>query len=180
MPDDRLIRDILHLVRGRYFGKYRGLVASNTPDPTRRGRIEVLVPALFGTQALWAMPCVPYAGKDVGFHMLPAKDTGVWVEFEAGDLSYPIWSGCYWAAEDVAASDETNQVKFIRTGSFTFRIDDASGELVIQHKNGAKLTVSLLKLLLEAAEVEAVAKGGNNISVNSLTVSINNGTQEIA
>ena len=179
MQDDKLTRDMLELLRSRYFGKYRGLVASATPDPTRRGRVQVTVPAVLGEQVVWAMPCVPYAGKNVGFHMLPPEGAGVWVEFEAGDPSYPIWAGCFWAAEDVAAADEQPAVKFIRTDKFTMRIDDKTGELVIQHNSGAKFTVSLLSLKLEAAEVESVAKL-RNLSVNAASVSINDGTQEVA
>ena len=178
MQDDKLTRDMLELLRGRFFGKYRGLVASNQTDPTRRGRVEVTVPAVLGEQTVWAMPCVPYAGKNVGFHMLPPVGAGVWVEFEAGDPSYPIWAGCYWASDDVAASDEMAAVKFIRTDKFTLRIDDKTGELVIKHNSGAKLTVSLLKLQLEAAEVESVAKM-RNLSVSAASVSINDGTQEV-
>ena len=110
--------------------------------------------------------------------MLPPVGAGVWVEFEAGDPSYPIWAGCYWASDDVAASDEMAAVKFIRTDKFTLRIDDKTGELVIKHNSGAKLTVSLLKLQLEAAEVESVAKL-RNLSVSAASVSINDGTQEV-
>ena len=177
--DDKLLRDILELVRGRYFGKYRGLVASTEKDSTRRGRIQVIVPAVLGDQVVWAMPCVPYAGANVGFHMLPPENAGVWVEFEAGDPSYPIWSGCYWASDDVAAADESAGVKFLRTDKFTLRIDDNNGELVLQHNSGAKLTISLLKMKLEAADVESVAKL-RNLSVNATNVSINDGTQEVA
>lgn len=179
MQDDKLTRDMLELLRGRYFGKYRGLVASNQQDPTRRGRIEVTVPAVLGDQTVWAMPCVPYAGKGVGFHMLPPAGAGVWVEFEAGDPSYPIWAGCFWAADDVAADDETAAVKFIRTDKFTIRIDDQTGQLVIQHNSGAKATFTLLKLKLEAVDVESVAKT-RNLSVNAAKVSINDGTQEVS
>lgn len=179
MQDDKLTRDMLELLRSRHYGKYRGLVVSNEADPTRRGRIQVTVPAVLGEQAVWAMPCVPYAGKHVGFHMLPPAGAGVWVEFEAGDPSYPIWAGCFWAADDVAVADESAGVKFIRTDKFTLRIDDSSGELVIQHNSGAKLTVSLLALKLEAAEVESVAKL-RNLTVNAASVSINDGTQEVA
>ena len=37
--------------------------------------------------------CVPYAGPKVGFVMLPEVGSGVWIEFEGGDVSYPIWTG---------------------------------------------------------------------------------------
>src|SRR5215510_10895257 len=95
MQNPYQMRDMLDVLHTRYYGKYRGQVTDNN-DPTGRGRIEVLVPAVMGNEPVWALPCVPYAGKDVGFYAIPKVDAGVWVEFEAGDPSHPIWVGCYW------------------------------------------------------------------------------------
>ena len=47
------------------------------------------------------MPCVPYAGPNVGFAFLPEVGSGVWIEFEGGDVSYPIWVGGYWREGEV-------------------------------------------------------------------------------
>ena len=177
MHDDPTSRDMLELLRNRYFGKYRGLVASSTPDPTLRGRVQVQVPAVLGTATVWAMPCVPYAGKDVGVHMLPPAGAGVWVEFEAGDPSYPIWSGCYWAQGDIDPTDAVPSVKFIRTDRVSLRIDDLKGELVID-TGASKITINALSIKLDSIEVKASAKT-RNISVDPARVSINDGTQEI-
>lgn len=81
------------------FGKYRGLVVSRE-DPKKLGRLLVRVPALFGAETIWADPCFPLAGPNLGAVWLPPPGSGVWVEFEAGDPSRPIWSGCWYAAPD--------------------------------------------------------------------------------
>jgi hypothetical protein len=63
------------------------------------GRLTAKVPGLLGDDVVtgWATPCVPYGGSDnLGFFMVPEKDAGVWIEFEGGDLEFPIWSGTYW------------------------------------------------------------------------------------
>ena len=177
MFEDLTSRDTLDLLRSRYFGKYRGLVAGSTPDPTQRGRIEVRVPAVLGDTVVWAMPCVPYAGKDVGMHMLPPAGAGVWVEFEAGDPSYPIWSGCYWAQGDLSPADALPSIKFIRTDRVSLRIDDALGELVIE-TGTSKITLNALQIKIESIEVKASAKT-RSISVDPARVSINDGAQEI-
>ena len=177
MHDDPTSRDMLDLLRSRYFGKYRGLVAAATPDPTLRGRVQVQVPAVLGAAIVWAMPCVPYAGKGVGVHMLPPAGAGVWVEFEAGDPSYPIWSGCYWAQGDIDPTDAVPSVKFIRTDRVSLRIDDLKGELVID-TGASKITINALSIKLDSIEVKASAKT-RNISVDPARVSINDGTQEI-
>ena len=37
---------------------------------------------------IWALPCVP-----PGLELMPKVGDVVWVEFEAGDPSYPVWMG---------------------------------------------------------------------------------------
>jgi hypothetical protein len=82
----------------KYYGKYRGTVVNNL-DPEQRGRIQALVPDVLGiTPSSWAMPCVPMAGKEQGFFMVPQIGAGVWMEFEQGDPDYPIWVGGFWGA----------------------------------------------------------------------------------
>ena len=85
------------------YGKYRGKVQDNK-DPLRLGRIRAFVPAVAPDGLNWAMPCVPYAGPQEGFLMLPPVGANVWVEFEGGDLNYPIWSGGFWGDTDAAAA----------------------------------------------------------------------------
>jgi len=148
---------MFHAMDGRFFGKYRGLVVGNV-DPTSRGRLQVQVPAVMGEESVWAAPCVPYAGDGVGFFALPPVNAGVWVEFEAGDPSYPIWSGCFWADGQIAAGDAVPTIKFFKTDSFTIRLDDAQGEMVIETKTGSRITLNATDLKLEALQVSQVAQ----------------------
>ena len=131
---------ILEYLRSHYFGKYRGTVTDNS-DNTSRGRLKVQVPTVLGTLEVWAMPCVPYAGDGVGFYSLPPAQSGVWVEFEGGDPSYPIWSGCFWADNELPDSGGPD-VKIWQTDSLTVRLDDSSadGELLLQNAGGSKTT----------------------------------------
>ncbi len=176
--EDQALRDVVELLRSRHFGKYRGVVASNTPDPTRRGRVEIRVPAVLGDQIVWAMPCVPFAGKGVGFHMLPPAGAGVWIEFEAGDPSYPIWTGCYWSSGDIDAIDERAAIKFIRTDKLTLRIDDERGELVIETRTGSKFTISALEIEQRAATISAVSKT-KDTSLTPGSFSVHHGATEV-
>lgn len=109
-----LIQDLVDRLDHRFFGKYRGVVHDNA-DPEHRGRVQVIVPRLLGptTPTGWALPAAPYAGPDQGFFAVPDKGAAVWVEFEEGDLSSPIWSGGFWGAPqqgDVGQSDSTARV----------------------------------------------------------------------
>ena len=58
------------------------------------------VPSVLGDQVVtgWATPCVPYGGQPgQGLFAMPDQGAGVWVEFEEGDLEFPIWVGTFWS-----------------------------------------------------------------------------------
>lgn len=156
MVEDRL-EQLADMMSRRVFGKYRGKVASNE-DSQKRGRLEVTVPAIFGNQRIWALPCVPAANPDgSGVFAMPDIGANVWVEFEAGNLDYPIWTGCFWAENTVPAADGVPGVKFWRTKNFVIRVDDDAGELVIEKKGGGKLTLSATEVNAEANSVVQTA-----------------------
>ena len=75
----------------QYFGVYRATVLSNA-DPEQRYRLQVDVPAVPAASGEWAMPSIPYP---TGTVVLPPVGALVWVQFEGGDPSYPLWTG--WA-----------------------------------------------------------------------------------
>ncbi len=64
-------------IASKVFGKYRGKVVENI-DPPGMGRVQVFVPAVPGKNyASRAMPCVQYAGEDIGFFALPPVLEGI-------------------------------------------------------------------------------------------------------
>ena len=78
--DRELTRAMADSMAMRHYGKYRGQVSDNA-DPEGLGRLRVVVPALLNEAAVWAMPCVPYAGDGVGLFAMPPIGSAVWVEF---------------------------------------------------------------------------------------------------
>jgi hypothetical protein len=97
----------------RFYGKYRGLVATNV-DPDGQGRITALVPEVLGlTPSSWALPCTPYAGVQAGLFTVPLPGSGVWIEFEAGDVTRPIWSGCWWGNAEVPLNESGDRATFV-------------------------------------------------------------------
>jgi len=78
---------------GRLCGIHRGLTMDNT-DPKSLMRLRVQVPAVLGTQEVWALPCIP-----IGTSIVPAIGEGVWIMFESGDPARPVWMGTWSCAE---------------------------------------------------------------------------------
>lgn len=108
---EELLGEVLERLDQRYYGKHRGYV-HRVDDPHNSGRIQAFVPRLLGPDQPtgWALPAAPYAGPDQGFFAIPDVGAGVWMEFEEGDLSRPIWSGMWWGsqqAEDVGTTEST-------------------------------------------------------------------------
>lgn len=169
---EELMREVLEAQQGRFFGKYRGIVQDNF-DKRRRGRLKIKVPQVLGNTEVWALPCVPYAGKDVGFFAMPDKGTGVWVEFEAGDPTYPIWTGCVWKEGDISAADADPSIKFFKTKKFTLRVDDSSGEIRIEDQSGSQIVITTTGMEIKSNEVNMESAGGRNVKVDAATVSVN-------
>jgi len=157
MADPDLER-LMEELESHLFGKYRGKVVDNN-DPDKRGSVRVVVPAVMGEKQLWALPCVPYAGPDVGFFAIPPVDASVWVEFENGKRDRPIWTGCFWAAGEIPAADGTPDIAFFRTKGATIRIEE-SGTLEIETAGGAKITMTGTEIKLEAPSIKHSANGG--------------------
>ena len=183
-----MMEQVLEWIRGHYFGKHRGLVEDND-DPTKRGRLKVRVPSVLGPLAVWAMPCVPYAGKGVGFYSLPDAGTGVWIEFEAGDPSFPIWTGCFWA-DDELPDQSSAALKIWKTSTVTLRIDDDAKEVVLSSSDGGSVGVTA-EVALKAGDAARPARHTVTSSsvvsevdaikteVTSASFSVNNGALEV-
>ena len=79
---------------------YRANVDENH-DPLRRGRLQVSVPDV-GVTACRAEACLPPVPMvPLAF---PAVGSTVWVQFEDGDCSRPVWVGTVW--ETALAADQ--------------------------------------------------------------------------
>jgi len=161
----------------RFFGKYRGLVVDNQ-DSTSRARLQVKVPAVMGDVPIWALPCVPYAGDSVGFFALPDVGTAVWIEFEAGNIDYPIWVGCFWSDGQIATADAAPSIKFLKTGKFTLRIDDDSGEVSLEVSSGSSLKLTTLEFTANGKSITHQTDGAK-IALDAVSVDVNNGAFKV-
>ncbi|MGO8855505.1 MAG: phage baseplate assembly protein V [Steroidobacteraceae bacterium] len=166
--NDALLNELLERIRGRFYGKYRGSVTDVDADTMR---IKASVPSVLpGATTGWCMACVPYAGPDVGVVMLPEVGSGVWIEFEGGDVSYPIWVGCYWRSTEVP-SEASATVKSIITQAGSVALDDDAGSITLT--DAQQNTV-----VLDSDGVTSTS-GSSTVAIGADGVSVNDGALEV-
>jgi hypothetical protein len=152
--------------------KFRGVVVDNL-DPQQIGRLKVKVPSLLGEEAVFAMPCVPYAGPSVGFLALPPVGANVWVDFEAGDVTRPVWSGCFWGPGEAPPEAGRPETSFFKTTQAILRLEDQSGG------TGFAVEVNGVALALGKNSQIELRNGGQKIVVTVSQVSMNDGVLEV-
>ncbi len=155
------------------YGKYRGTVVDNV-DPMMVGRLRVAVPAV-DLSGVWAMPCFPLAGHQSGAWLMPGPGSGVWVEFEEGDVDQPIWTGCwYGSAADVPplaleASPATPPIVLQTPGQASIRLSDApgpTGGVLLQTPTGGRISITDEGITLSNGKGATITLVGPTVSVN--------------
>ena len=157
-----------------YFGKYRGSVINNI-DPMSIGRLQVQVPDVLGlVPTTWAMPCMPFAGKQMGAWLIPQVGTGVWVEFEQGDPDYPIWSGCWYgsvaevpvlALAGVTASP--NITLQSATQNALIISDNPAQGIMLKSSTGATLIINSAGITIQSGGGAIITLAGPTVTVNA-------------
>ena len=157
-------------------------------DPEQLGRISATVLDILGNvPTTWALPCVPVAGMiglQSGIYVVPPIGANVWIEFEHGDINYPIWSGCYWG--------DTSQIPLPALGG-----DPATPPIVLQTVGQNAVTIGgdpITGITISCGPPElpsspqitltpmgiTLRAGPCSISVTVASVSINNGALEVS
>lgn len=182
-----------------FFGKYRGFVTDNE-DPETRARIKLTVPSVLGEEIThWAEPCLPFGGlSDQGLFMVPEVGAQVWVEFEEGNVSKPIWTGTVWqqtADVPTEAADRSPHMRQLKTPSghiLSFDDTDGEEEIRLYHKADAEMKIdqegsiqftdasgATLTMNAEDSSIQIEDANGNTVVMESsgTTISDSNGNQ---
>ncbi len=206
---ERTVADLVRQTERSFFGKYRGLVVDND-DPEQLGRLRAQVPSILGEETVtgWALPCSPYGGmENQGWFVVPDIGAGVWVEFEQGDLEFPVWSGTFWSkpggttevpianGPDGAETDVAPVTRRVMktTKGHTIQLEDADDdELVLIHEatngNTVKLDADGItvtdgansnEVVMSTDGVAVTDANGNSIEMTSsgITIADSNGNE---
>lgn len=164
----------------KYYGKYPGVVLGNDPpqnDP-HRGELLVEVHGILEETPdgksqrpiqVKAKPCFP-----PGFFFIPEQGDNVWVEFGAGDINNPIWTGVWYpkgkTPNTVDTQAPTKFQKVIRTVSGqVIQLDDSNGseKLVITDEKNKNT------IIMDKNGIKLAAGNNVNITMDSTGITLN-------
>ena len=134
----------------------------NNQDPLQTGRLQAVVPEVLGEiPSGWALPCAPYGGTQCGFFAIPPIGAGVWIEFEAGDPSRPIWAGTWWAAGEVPMDEKgvpaQTTTKILRSDfGLIVSLDDVQQTITLSDALG--LNLMSIKVVQGTIEVKSLVR----------------------
>ncbi len=183
---DEMLARLVERVESRFYGKYRAFVADNN-DPEHRGRLRLRIPSVLGPSVVsgWAMPCAPYGGAPgEGFFFIPAKNAGVWAEFEAGLLEYPIWVGTFWSkpggATEVpppADAQSPPTSKMIKTAKHIIELADEDNKEAIKITDASKNKITIDKngILVEDANGNKIRMESGGVTIESTKIKLGKG-----
>jgi len=169
----------------KYYGKYPGFVVDRAPELAaghHRGVLRVRVPGILeedtsgGERALEALASPAFMP---GLFWVPEVGDSVWVEFAAGDVDHPIWTGVWYAVDATPAnldgSRPTEDQKVIRTpsGQLVYLEDTAGSERLVLEDgaNSNRITMDRNGIKLEA--------GACSIELTATTLTLTNGTHTL-
>ncbi|TET46792.1 hypothetical protein E3J59_02730 [Candidatus Aerophobetes bacterium] len=182
---EKTLSQLIEKIENRYYGKYKGIVIDND-DPEKLGRLRVKIPSVLGENVVsgWSMPCVPYGGaNDQGFFFIPEKDAGVWIEFEEGDLEFPIWVGTFWtkpggATEvpkpgDIQSPPSRKIIRTVKENSIELEDKDNEEAIIITEKtNGNKITMNSNGIIVEDGNSNKIELTSSGVTITSSKIKI--------
>jgi len=164
----------------RFYGKYRATVLNNL-DPQLQGRIQVQLADRYGLfPSTWAMPAFAFAGKGNGIVALPQVASAVWIEFEAGDPDYPVWSGAFWPDPAgfpplalVGATPVTPNIHVqTSTGTSVTLSDNPAQQVLLKTATGALVMIGTAGITITNGQGASIAMVGPSVIINNGALTI--------
>ena len=112
---------------------------------------------------------------------MPPIGAGVWVEFEQGDLDYPIWTGCWWgSAAEVpplafAGLPAAPNIVLQTTGQNSMVVSDLpgpTGGIMLKSATGAMIIVNDTGIYIENGKGASIRLVGPSVDINNAALTI--------
>lgn len=164
------------------------MVVNNT-DPDHMNRIKVAIPEVMGGIVLWAYSKGQHGSTGSGFKMMAPKNGDiVYITFEYGDPSKPLWEYHGWAQNQIPdILDDPDTMGIVTPNGNRIWLNDKDGSLKMYLYGSATIYAegpvsinSKAQAYVNASKV--IVNQGNNdgiININELTQKLNQLVSEI-
>ena len=149
---------------------------STTTTRCKLGRITAQVPDVLGDEpSTWALPCLPFTGPAGGSVRRAADGAGVWVEFEQGDPSFPIWTGCWYGDASELPPDARRGAARLASrwsiqtpGAHKLVMSDVPGGtgILLQAQGGAYIRIDEKGVTIGNGEGASIVLIGDEVNIN--------------
>ena len=165
----------------KFYGKFRGTVVNNV-DPEQRGRIQVMVADVSGfALSSWAMASFPVGGLQMGIFCVPMIGSGVWIEFEQGDLDYPVWTGIFYgSAAEVPAMAHLIPPgvpgivlqTVLQNSILISDVPGPTGGIMLKSTTGAMILINELGITISNGQGAIIQMTGPSVVINAGALTI--------
>lgn len=164
---------------GRYYSAYRAFVIDPQPDDKHIGNILVHIPRVQGGMKIIARAKQMYGGPGFGAkYFQPKAGEIVWIQFENGNPTKPIWSYHTWAENECPEElQDINTAGLVTANGIKVLLNEPeSGDssLLIQFPEGPEVSVNQDSVTI-TKDQSVIKIEGSSVSVNSEKVTFNDG-----
>ena len=173
---EKHLATIADTIENRFFGKYRGIVTDVVTEKEegkeKMGFIMVQIPEIYydGIVPL-VKPCVSFAGENCGFFAFPKKGDRIWIEFEGGDQSRPLWSGFWWKKGAIPGFMSLDIVGIVSRTGHRITMDDNSGIISLAHAKGPSIDVTDKEITFKVGRTKMVISD-DGVTINDYTFEV--------
>jgi uncharacterized protein involved in type VI secretion and phage assembly len=142
-----------------------------------KGRIQAEVTDVLGySPSTYAMPCLPFGGLATGMISVPSIGAGVWIEFEQGNVDFPIWTGCFWGS--TAEMPAIGKIvppglsavalqTTLQNGLLISDVPGPTGGIMLKSATGASIIVNDTGIYIQNGKGASIVMTGPTVTVNA-------------
>jgi Type VI secretion system/phage-baseplate injector OB domain len=169
---EKQLVSLAETIEGRFYGKYRAKVKAIGKDQNDLGIITVEIPEIFPDKDIpLVKPVVPFAGKNCGFAAFPKVNDVIWVEFEAGNQNKPIWTGFWWADNEIPDTVNWDTVALVSRNGYRLVLDDKQEKISLVHSKGPEISLTADEIKFKVGNTTIVISG-EGVSINDKTFEV--------